>query len=693
MNTVNNNSNISVEEINKDKLLFWGAPVALLVILILAFGLMLPWLGYGFDEWHFIYYFTRGSQGLAELFHYDGHPQATWSYIQSFNTLGYGPFLWHLYSLLWRWLAVLSFWLCLKRIWPNNHRQNFVVAALFAVHPIFTLQVFPISFFEIWIGYTLLFLSFFFTILAIQSPEKQRIFTVIAAALAVGHVFTREYAWFVELMRPVFIWLALPSQDESRKKIFQTARIWLPFFVIFLSSLIWRGFFYTPLRKYFQVQNDLFTNPGTSLLVWALNLLPDLSIVLVTSWYKTFSSAYVYFIRPFNIILLGLMFLIAMVGNVFVRKINNVSQSGGQWANQAILLGLPSILFGILPFYIASYSIHLTETPHNSRLAIGMLPGVALITTVFIEKIISRQSLRAWITVLVLSLAVGWHVRYTNDYRKVWSYQSNFLQQLTWRVPGIEKNTAIYVWQPSFPDIDVSDAEIALHGDFALSMAINSIYQPNPTPAESKLSYWYYELPNEAVDISRDTPLRAEHATTYFEGNTSNSLFFYYDPENNRCLHLVTPEDQHYKQYPELTKSVSPDTTTDRILPMTIQNVELRDEILGKKQNTWCFFYQKAELARQYQQWDQIPLLWKEAADNNLQTEFGTEYIPFIDGFARLGEWQKAREITIAANRLSKAMGSILCPLWDELERSISASEEKDETIKQVKVKLECANQ
>jgi hypothetical protein len=292
-----------------------------------------------------------------------------------------------------------------------------------------------------------------------------------------------------------------------------------------------------------------------------------------------------------------------------------------------------------------------------------------------------------------VGLSVGWHIRYTNDFRKVWLYQSSFLQQLTWRVPGIKDDTAIFVWQPTLPDIDNSNAGIALYGDFPLSMAINSIYKPNPTPAESKLSYWFYPLSGQAVDVTRNSSLHSEHATTYFDGNTSNSLLFYYDPENNRCLHMVNKEDQYYKQYPAAIRATSADATAERIFPTTIQNVRLRDEILGNDQNTWCFFYQKAALAQQNKHWDEIPSLWERASADKLKTAFGTEYLPFIRGFAHLGEWQKAREITSAANKLSKAMDSILCPLWVDLEESTPASAEKDDAVKQVRDALGCVGQ
>lgn len=679
------------EIIKHQRLISWGTPLIVLALLIFSFGFMIPQLGYGFDEWHFIYYSTRGTEGLFELFHYDGHPQATWAFIQSFNFLGYNPLYWHSYSLFWRFFAVFSFWLCLRGVWKEHHRQNFLVAALFSVYPIFTLQIFPISFFEIWINYTFLFLSFYFTIQAIQHHEKFSFFIFVAIALSIGHVFTREYAWFVELMRPVFIWLVIAQKEDFKKRVFQTAKIWFPFFIIFFSALIWRGFFYTPLRKFFQVQDSLFENPIATVAGWVTNFIPDLLIVLITSWYETLLPSYLYFVRPFNVALFVLIVLVAILVFLYAKKIDLISLQEG-WSTQAIILGLPSLLFGILPFYIASYSLHLTDPPHNSRLVIGMLPGAALISIALIEKVISKTNPKIIIHAILLSLAVSWHVRYTNDFRKVWEYQSNFLQQLTWRVPGIEKNTALFVYQPNLPEIDNSNADIVRLGDFALSMAINSLYQVTPEPTESKLSYWYYYVGDSFMDLSQETAIYSEHATTYFEGNSIDSLLFYYDPQNDRCLHLLTTQDQFYKQYPEAVHESALYANVSRVINSVVQDVELKNQILGENNQGWCFFYQKAELAKQYQQWEQIPLLWEQVEINKLRTEFGTEYIPFVEGFAYVGEWEKAEELTKTANRISKAMDSILCPIWAEIDAQTPDSREKNEAIQNVKDILGCIN-
>lgn len=661
---------------------------ALLILIIFSFGIMLPWLGYGFDEWHFIYYSTRGIQGLTKLFHYDGHPQAVWSYISSFNIFGYTPYVWHLYSLVLRFLSVITFWLCLKEIWPNNSRQNFLAAALFAIHPIFTLQIFPISYFEIWLGYIMLFLSFYFNILAIKRSDRQKEFFSISFLLALGHVFTREYAWFVELMRPIFIWFLLIDESNLQNKIIRLLKVWAPFFIIFLSSMVWRGFFYTPLRQSFQIDKGLFENPFTIILGWVINLIPDIGIVLISSWFNIFNPKYVYLIRPLNIILLLLVIFLTVYGRKYVQQLDAHSQSDKNWFFQALLLGLPSLLLGILPFYFATYSLHLTETPHNSRLAIGMLPGAALTSTVIIEKLISKSTIRTWFIALLLSLMVAWHIRYTNDYRKAWEYQSNLLEQLTWRVPGIEKDTALFVLQDSLPEMDIPDAQI-VYADFSLSMALNSIYQVDPIPDNDRLSYWFYTY-SDSMDLSPNITLHSGHATTFFDGNTTDSLFFYYDSSNNRCLHLIVDTDMNYKQYPEHIKKLAESSSADSVLPVITQNVKLKEQVFSVNSQNWCFYYQKADLARQFGNWEEISALWQDIIENNLHTSFGMEYLPFVEGLAHSGDWETAQMVTLKANRISKAMDSALCPLWANLRETTPSSPERDLIIQQVYDKLKC---
>jgi len=112
---------------------------------------------------------------------------------------------WHLYSLFWKIASVLMFWGVLHLVWPQKPRQTFTAALIFALHPYFTLQIFAITYFEVWYSFFLLWLSIFLTIKAIQQPEKIWLWTGLAIVAKTGHVFTSEYNWFLEVLRPIFM--------------------------------------------------------------------------------------------------------------------------------------------------------------------------------------------------------------------------------------------------------------------------------------------------------------------------------------------------------------------------------------------------------------------------------------------------------------------------------------------------------
>ena len=672
----------------------WKAPIALSALMLTAYGLMLPSLGYSFDDWNFVYYATRGIEGFKEVFHYDGHPQAIWSYLVNSKLLGYAPLHWHLLSLFWRWVAVITFWALLSAVWQKNERENFFAAALFALHPIYNLQVFSITYYEIWIGYTFIFLSFFFTIKAIRVPERKNLFIALAIFFRIAVFFTKEYAWFVELMRPALIWFAISQENALKKKLAATIKNWAPHIAIFAATVLWRGFFYTPTRKGFQVDSQLLKSPLNMIVQWALNIIPDITIVLFTSWQRILKADFLYFMRPFNLAIFGasIFFGIAIYVYLHTTQPKDEKNTDQTWARAAFWIGVPSLLFGIVPFYIAQYTLHQTEFPFNARFAIGMLPGAALITAAFFEYILTEPRKKILAIAILLSLLTTWHIRYTNDFRKVWAYQEKLLTEITWRVPGIEENTALFIYKTSQPKIDIdSPANLAIFGDFPAARAINTVYETNPEEQGNQLAYWTYFSLSELDDLSQITPLKADHATTSFEGSTDQILVFLFSPEAGQCLHLVQAGDEQYKRYPEPIKNIAPYLSSERIsLDNTMQS-DISAQLFGDNKANWCYYYESADLAKENQNWAFITALWEDASQSGFQPKHGTELIPFIEAFAQESEWNIALQLTQNANKLSHAMSSTLCPAWQNIANSTLSSTEKEAAIEKAYRILDCS--
>ena len=87
----------------------FAVPALLMAVCGLSFGVLIPWLGFYWDDWP-LAWFTEvlGPQGFIGYAPY--RPFSGVLYAISTAIVGKMPFGWHLYGLLWRWLAAVSLW-------------------------------------------------------------------------------------------------------------------------------------------------------------------------------------------------------------------------------------------------------------------------------------------------------------------------------------------------------------------------------------------------------------------------------------------------------------------------------------------------------------------------------------------------------------------------------------------------------
>lgn len=106
----------------------------------------------------------------------------------------------------------------------------------------------------------------------------------------------------------------------------------------------------------------------------------------------------------------------------------------------------------------------------------------------------------------------------------------------------------------------------------------------------------------------------------------------------------------------------------------------------------WCYYYEKAELALQSADWTQVAELGDQAFSQGTQLYEvnAPEYLPYIEGYAHTGQWEKARKITLDAERLTFRMQRSLCDTWDRIMQSTSNSEQRRAAYESVQSRLQC---
>jgi hypothetical protein len=523
------------------------------------------------------------------------------------------------------------------------------------------------------------------------------VFTFLSILTQILCLFTLEYFAGIDLLRPIFLWLAFrPPTKSVRQKITTTFKLWGPYLIAFAVYFVWRGFIYeAPAGRNSPIELlSILRNPFSSLLAILSTAIPDLVLVLISSWYKILDPA----AFDFSISINRNSFLVSALSFfLFLYFLSHLatSKEGNSFtgSREMLIVGLLALLLGLLPTYAGGYVIYTKLPPWNSRFSLGSLFGAALIITALIDMVVRTPWTRWVIISTLLGLLVGWHLRSTNDFRWGWDKQVNFYRQLYLRAPSLAPGTAF-----------LSDEEfLVFMGNFSTSYGINLIYQSKEQQGESKAreaDYWLFTYADFSTELgnylngesfSIGTDREAPRAGIKFQGASKGSVVMTFTPENGQCLWIIRPEYAASKILSEPTRQLAPLSYTSRILPGP-QNEDsfLFQYLYPNLEQDWCYYYEKADLAYQYEDWQKAIELWEAAQKQGLQPENGFEYLPFIEAFARTSDWETAKKLTHTSQKTMQGIDSLLCDIWSGLDKAAPFSPEKKAMVSSVKEDLRC---
>jgi len=323
----------------------------------------------------------------------------------------------------------------------------------------------------------------------------------------------------------------------------------------------------------------------------------------------------------------------------------------------------------------------------------GSLFGAALIITALFDWVVKIPKTR-WILIsALLGLLVGWHLRSTNDFRWGWDKQVNFYRQLYLRAPAIEPGTAL-----------LSEGEfLVFMGNYSTSYGINLIYlneAEGRSPTSRKADYWLFTLADfyndfdahlQGLPFSIGEEGSISRAGITFQGEPEGTIAISFEPELGQCLWVVRPEYSKSKALSQATRQLASISYVDRI-KQAPQNSDsfLLKYLYTNTEYDWCYYYQKADLASQYEEWDEVVELWETANQNGLQPENGFEYLPFIEAYAHIDDWDTAKKMTRISQKTLQGIDPLLCDIWFNLDSNTPVSENKERVSISVKNDLKC---
>ncbi len=414
-------------------------PLFFALITIVAYGLLLPFTGFYWDDWPFAWAakFLGPSQFIPSFAGF--RPFLGPIFFITTSLIPSNPILWQIFALIIRFLATLSAWFALNQIWPRYKFQTLIASLLFLVFPGFSQHW--VAFTHInqeWIPFIFYLLSFGFTARALRGdPQKKTINSIIALLLLIAGVFPTEYFIGLEPLRFLFTWVIIAEETKGVwPRFVQAIKRWRPYFLIWIIDAIWLVYYYKSgayisygvtatqhalsIKALLLAFGDAFWKAG--LYVWV-------QVLVLTAQSITAPTS----LLTFVLIVLSFLSIAFYVLHLDLIPSSPSSLASGEsktFAITALVIGFISILLGRVPSFAAG--LPLTLQSSYDRFMISMMLGASLFATGLIDLLIKNNLAKTYVFALLIALGIGQQFFNANIFRRDWSRQ----QDIYWQYNG-----------------------------------------------------------------------------------------------------------------------------------------------------------------------------------------------------------------------------------------------------------------
>jgi hypothetical protein len=639
-------------------------PVALIVVVsALVFLPFAGKLGFYRDDWYMLWSANaRGADSIIDLFSID-RPFMGYTYDLTYRLLGNSPVPWQVYAFVLKTLGALAVFGIVRLVWPEQRPAATGAALLFLIYPGFLGQPNAATKTNQLFSLTAGLASIWLSGLALSRKRKGARPALIAAAVLLGLVnfLLYEYMIGLEVMRVGVLWL-LPQQTEPlgmRRRIRRFLTDAWPYALAILAFLVWRlGFFHSERggTDQFSVLQSMLESARGTLVHLGLQSVMDVLETVVLAWAVPLER-YAAQERARSLAA-ALMIGAAMVALCYVvmefgrrwRQEDEVAGNGTRTVSVVLFAGL-SLYGALFPVLIAGRDVNFDGGYDKYTLHASPAAAILLVGLIFG---LTRGRGRQVLIGLLIFLGVSSSVLNAYHWERFWENQKTVWWQLWWRAPGLQDGTVLLVSIP----------EESFFEDYEMWGPANLIYRPGSQTIT---------LGAEILNPATIAKVRAGTVETRgmrkltFVRDFNRSLLLSLGSENS-CLHVVDRED--------LTLPLEYEAELVSILRYShVEQIDLAGStspppagMFGSEpEHDWCYFYQKAELAKQAGDWETVRALTEEVMAAGLKPIDQVEWLPFLEASLWAGDQNTAD--TLASRMSSKAaLPREVCAALDQRE-------------------------
>lgn len=636
--------------------------LALLLIFtttLVTYGSSIPKLGYYHDDWYLLWSgMARGAQSIIPLFSSD-RPFMGVVYSLVYRLLGDSSLNWQLYALLWRFIGGIAFFWILRLVWPENKYITTLMAVLFVIYPGFLSQPNANTKQNHLYGFGTALLSMAFMLQALKSTTKKWKFVLgfLSFVLTVNYLFIYEYMIGLEGMRLVLLGYALFQQGFKRLWFLlkEIVKRWWPYPLAMAGFLYWRLFIFVGSRSATD-QVKLAGNYLSNLRYMSIRLIvetaKDSLNTTVFAWfiqpYQLFSSA-LYSNLAWAVLIAGVVIgLVLIYSFCFNRwwKTDNTEEKTPALIKDFILIGAFIVVCAVFPVVISGRGVEL----YDAYKSYGLHPIGGVVMLIAGIVLMFQPNFRKLILIALIGISVSTQILNAHYWQQLWEYQRQTWWQLTWRAPNLKDDTILMAYLPD---------GYLMQQDYEMWGPLNLIYRPEPAEAPTL----------QAQVLNSDTAydvLKKSASDTFVRGiqlhQDYNNLLLISFPTTASCIHVIDGMLPVYSESESLiTQQVGALSRIDRIIPTGTAPTPPYQIFGAEPTHGWCYYYQKASLARQTGDWKEIVKLYDQADALNLDAVDTSEYFPFIEAYVNLGSYKDAKALYIRSIKDRVKLRSPLC--------------------------------
>ncbi len=630
-------------------------PWLLLIFTLAAYIPLATQMGFYWDDWPMLWFkVTQGAEGFAKAFTSD-RPFLGNLYEFTAALLGNDPVVWQVITVLLRWTVTVAFWWMLKQLWPERKREVFWISMLLAVYPGF--KQMPIVY--VWLNAFIMLLAYVLSygmmLKAISGGSKKKwiLWTIPSVLLYTFCTISTEYYVGLDICRGVIIYIFLLRDAGFRelsfwKRIWKTLLQWLPYLAVLGAFMVWRVFIFQfpsyqpvlvgefvshPLKTVFDILNRIVEDAYTATWgAWTEFVKFPNHVDFETASGKAFWLIAVVTLAA--AIIAALLYKPDAEKSAETEDGSEYKQTDTQWCVTALILGLLMVIFPGFPYWVTSLPIRLAY-PYD-RFLVAFMFGSSIFMVALIRWAVRAEWMRRAVYAVFVAMAVGGSFLNSNSYRKDWNMQKDFINQLVTRVPELEPNTILMA----------DNNPLSYESDNSLTGEVNLALDPDHEGLDLPYSVLFFSSRFDTIENYEEMDtIYQEFRSAEFKADSEDVVVYYYAPPS--CLRILDPEqhEEMLSTLPDSYRYFLKLSDTSRVITGGTAATFLQDEIFKEPiEQNWCYYFQKADLARQDEDWEAIAAIGDEVL-STMKAKDVSEYLIFIEAYMHLDRWEDAENL------------------------------------------------